>query len=87
MVIKLKELYRTCYACPSQWEGITEDGSSIYVRYRFGVLNVDIEINHEWETIFYENVGESYCGVMSFSGLKENTKDYFMWPEFETISC
>lgn len=34
----LRELWQTCSACPSQWEGITEDGRSIYVRYRWGTL-------------------------------------------------
>ena len=30
---------RTCLACPSQWEGVCEDGRSIYIRYRWGCLS------------------------------------------------
>jgi len=32
----------TCRACPSQWEGETEDGRAIYVRYRHGYLSAGV---------------------------------------------
>ena len=38
----LKELRQTCEACPSQWEGTTEDERPIYVRYRWGHLSIRI---------------------------------------------
>lgn len=40
--MKLKRLERTCIACPSQWEGETEDGREVYVRYRHGRLSVEV---------------------------------------------
>ena len=36
------EIKRTCSACPSQWEGILDDGRSIYVRYRWGNITAGI---------------------------------------------
>jgi hypothetical protein len=35
---KLVALAKTCNACPSQWEGATDDGRHLYVRYRSGRL-------------------------------------------------
>ena len=43
-MIKLS-LIRTCSACPSQWEGTTDKGEDVYIRYRHGEFS--IEINHE----------------------------------------
>lgn len=37
-MIKVTKLIRTCSACPSQWEGETEDGRYLYIRYRWGRL-------------------------------------------------
>lgn len=42
---KVVQLIRTCFACPSQWEGKLENGDNLYVRYRWGRLR--IEINDE----------------------------------------
>lgn len=36
--MKLSNLQRTCIACPSAWEGETEDGREVYIRYRYGQL-------------------------------------------------
>lgn len=38
MSTHLTQLRQTCSACPSQWEGRTEDGLDLYVRYRWGQL-------------------------------------------------
>jgi hypothetical protein len=35
---RLKTLRVTCSACPTQWEGTTEDGKHFYARYRWGRL-------------------------------------------------
>ena len=34
----LTELHRTCSACPSQWEGTTDNGQRFSARYRWGWL-------------------------------------------------
>jgi hypothetical protein len=38
----LKSMEQTCGACPSQWEGELDDGTFIYVRYRWGNFSVGI---------------------------------------------
>lgn len=41
-VLARAQVRQTCSACPSQWEGTTEDGRSVYVRYRWGNLTVGL---------------------------------------------
>ena len=36
------ELRQTCIACPSQWEGILQNGKHVYIRYRWGILQFGI---------------------------------------------
>ncbi|MCA1480782.1 hypothetical protein, partial [Bradyrhizobium sp. NBAIM08] len=36
--IQIVRLEQTCGACPSQWEGVTDDGRVVYIRYRWGAL-------------------------------------------------
>ncbi len=38
----IKNLVQTCDACPSHWEGITEDGKAVYIRHRWGILSYGI---------------------------------------------
>lgn len=47
--VRIIELKRTCIACPSQWEGRTDDDRPVYIRYRHGHLTV--ELGHKgWPT-------------------------------------
>lgn len=77
--LTLTELEKTCQACPSQWEGRLDDGRHVYVRYRWGTLQVgvgdtpDAAIGNRkavWDS------GDEYHGVMdtdtmlSITGLK-----------------
>lgn len=39
---KLTELVQTCTACPAQWEGKTDDGQYVYIRYRWGILRAGV---------------------------------------------
>jgi hypothetical protein len=53
-MINVSEVVRTCHACPSQWEGTTNEGKRVYARYRWGFLRVDVDD----ETIFAEQIGK-----------------------------
>lgn len=55
------ELNRTCHACPSQWEGQTEDGKHVYIRYRWGFLSAQVGT----ENIYGASHGDSLHGEMS----------------------
>lgn len=62
-------------ACPTQGEGETDDGFSVYVRYRHGILRVDIA----GVTIFRKYCGDDLDGVMNFEELKIHTKGVIEW--------
>jgi hypothetical protein len=51
---------QTCYACPSQWEGETETGQRLYIRYRWGYLRITLD---EIE-IFGQQLGDEWHGVL-----------------------
>ncbi len=53
-MIRVKNVKRTCHACPSQWEGTTDDGKPVYARYRWGFLRVEVNS----EVVFGERIGK-----------------------------
>jgi hypothetical protein len=59
-MIFIKELIRTCSACPSQWEGRTTDGQEVCIRYRWGRLRVVVNDR----TVFRKDIGDSLAGVI-----------------------
>jgi hypothetical protein len=72
----IKELARTCYACPSQWEGRLADDRPLYIRYRWGQLSVhigppgaDIDTAVAADPWFDEAVGDE--GLSGFIDLEE----------------
>lgn len=69
-MIMIRELTMTCSACPSQWCGTTTDGDSVYIRYRWGGLSVDIND----ETVLSKDVGDGLDGVMSTRDLARHVK-------------
>jgi len=64
--MKLLHVTRTSIACPSQWEGVLDNGCMLYVRYRHGGLSInkskeptdDIYEAVNGEELLYEVVGE-----------------------------
>lgn len=78
----VKKVYRTCTACPAQWEGILEDGQAIYVRYRWGFLSVRVP-GVEGQEVFGETLGDFLHGFMTYETLKEKTAGLIQWPEEE----
>lgn len=59
-MIKIKKLEQTSYGCPSQWEGEDENGSYVYIRYRWGILRLDHK--EHFNTIFSIQLDESGWG-------------------------
>lgn len=37
MTIRIVKAVHTCTACPSQWDAWTDDGTYLYLRYRYGI--------------------------------------------------
>lgn len=83
MEYKIKKLERTCFACPSQWEGELEDGRMIYIRYRYGCLYVKISENYTNDIsdavrnkiIYQKYIGGDYDGVMDNEEMLSILKD------------
>ncbi len=82
---KVKELTQTSDFCPSQWEGFTDCGKHVYIRYRCGWLSAGISVDrqlavcsvsdneeeHEvWST--GAQVGGTYDGRMTTEEMKEH---------------
>jgi hypothetical protein len=82
MVI-VNELEKTCDACPSQWEGKTIDGRHVYVRYRWGWLQVgfgpSLDAAVDDDTIG-KQLGDSFDGFLDLDGLKAATSGEVSWP-------
>jgi hypothetical protein len=82
-MIDVTELTQTCDACPSQWEGRTADGRHVYVRYRWGCLQIGIgnslhdAVNTDTIT---RQLGDNLHGVLSYTELKAATRDVVQWP-------
>jgi len=83
MKYKIKELKRTCMGCPSQWVGKLNNGRMIYIRYRWGCLEVNISKNPtndvsdavEGKLIFKKYTGGEYDGIMKDSKMFSLLKD------------
>jgi len=60
-------LRQTCEACPSQWEGYTDNHEPVYIRFRWGYLSVSIDDKE----IFGKYIGGEYNGTLSFEELKQ----------------
>ena len=81
-MIEIVELERTCFQCPSQWEGRDREGYPIYIRYRWGYLSIrrgdkGKSVNSAvcGEEIFGKHIGDSMDGKISFGGLRDLAKD------------
>jgi hypothetical protein len=63
-MIKIKEstLEKTCGACPSQWEGYTTEGDSVYIRVRNGYFYLKVK-----DEAILEGYPNGIDGVMSTS--------------------
>lgn len=70
----------TCSACPSQWDIYTDENKYIYVRYRWGVLEVTLNAFQENEKeLLYESIGEDLDGYLETERLMMHTKSILDW--------
>jgi hypothetical protein len=89
-MIKVTEIRRTCFACPSQWEG-TADCGSVYVRFRHGHLDVRLSPTFEnapaGDTIFEWDDGGDLGGFMEYDELKRITAGFWIYLKRNPSSC
>jgi hypothetical protein len=75
---KVMALKKTSLACPSQWEGVLEDGRFVYARYRHGELSVGVGDDIEEavrngmsdQALYMDHVGDGLDGFINFDELK-----------------
>lgn len=80
--IKVIELEQTCFACPSQWDGKTNDKKHVYIRYRFGCLSVDVD-NKQVHSISF---GNSLSGVLDTEEMQKQTESLIDWSEVKYVN-
>lgn len=82
---KLKALQRTCEAFPAQWEGVTYDGKFVYIRYRYGCLQLSVANTEDAavrgsaafsDSVFIE-YGHDMQGNLKLTDLMRLSKDFF----------
>lgn len=78
-MIRILSIKCTCKACPSQWEGYDENGKLVYIRYRWGFL--DISYWNESRQIYGKQIGDPLDGTLSYEQLKKYTEQRIQWPE------
>lgn len=82
-MITVESIVQTCQAWPAQWEGRTTDGRFVYVRYRWGWLQVGfgatLEEAYDDETIDVQ-LGGDVDGVLSYEQLIAATQGQVEWP-------
>jgi hypothetical protein len=90
-VHKLTQIVRTSFACPSQWEAKTSDGHGVYVRFRWGILSIEVsdeptekdfgDDEGHWTQVFRYKDDNEWNGDMSLEELKAHTAEIFDWSE------
>jgi len=88
-MVNVIKITQTCLACPSQWEGVTDDGKMIYIRYRYGGLSVrisqqatkDIFDAVSGKEIIGVDIGDEYDGYISYDEMKDRVKSVLTLPE------
>lgn len=61
------KLFKTCEACPEQYEVYNEGENIGYIRYRRGWLKANPIINGEYlfdENVVEEQIGDQYDGIL-----------------------
>jgi len=85
-MVKITEIARTCFACPSQWEGKAESGY-VYIRFRHGHLDVrfgsTVEDAVAGKTIFEWHDDDESNGLMEYDELRRITAGVLVLPDGE----
>lgn len=75
--MRVANIKQTCSACPSQWEGHTEDGRMFYIRFRWGGLSIEISeeptnvIQKAMDILLFdEQISDSLDGILTEEELK-----------------
>ena len=73
----VKSIKKTCYACPSQWEGKTEDGKDIFIHLRNGYFYCNIDGKQ-----IYESTPNGFDGVMDNNEMMRELRFVLYFPRY-----
>lgn len=77
--LKVKTLFQTTKACPTQWEGILEDGRAIHIKYKWGQITVRTaptpEGINDVAPLISKQYGKAWDSCIDFDTLKAKTDD------------
>lgn len=81
----IERLDLTCGACPTQYEGVTNDGNTVYIRYRWGELTVqvgrDLDDALDRDPVFqWQHPTNDMDGVMLGWELQNRLPDWIVLP-------
>lgn len=83
----ITRIVNTCPACPSQWEGITDDGRCIYIRYRHDSLRIGIGRTQDEavadDTTYTAHIGDGYG--MDYDELRSVAPEWLQLPDEEDV--
>lgn len=87
-MLVLKEIRRICLACPSSWEGVTECGRSVFIRYRWGHLSIRTDDNDKKSVVRGTEIlaldyGEPMDGFLHYNELKILASETMTLPDEE----
>ena len=90
-IIKIQEITKTCESCPAQWEGKTDEGKTVYIRYRWGELTIQVSpepSNNIYEAVngvevINKQLGDSLNGYLTYDELKNATAGIIEFPPSE----
>jgi hypothetical protein len=85
-LIRVRKLTQACERSPSQWEGTTDDGLFIYVRYRSGRLSIGTGVTESEaignrNNVFEKQLGDSLDCSLEYEKLRDVTRGIIEWPE------
>ena len=82
--IRVRKLVHISDVHPAQWQGRTESGDYIYVRFRYGKLWIGIAPDYHRTppaTVLETGYGDLGDGYLSFESLRERTRGVVVWPQ------
>ena len=71
-VPKVESLVMITSACPTQWEGETEEGVAIYIRYRYGSLSLDLD----GKMVYQVCIGDGLDGILEQEEMSRQLSKY-----------
>ncbi len=86
-MIRVVKFKQTCSACPSQWEGVTDDDRGVYARFRHGHLTVQVApvgggtwaAATDGETVIDRTLSDGLDGVLDLEGLRKACAGKVEW--------